>query len=178
MGCALEIGWVNKERGAVSFTWLILLTILFALSESLSHAPFLILYFSHATYTSPPAPILLSHLHSLPLYLLSLCPLFCPFASLSRRIHLICGHYFQSQKCPSAAYWRALSHSVFSALSVLIPSCGISRFIFLLVRIIAPAWYEILHWLHRFKPQSVALFSWSWFINKQTCTQATMFTNS
>lgn len=72
MGCALEIGWVNKERGAVSFTWLILLTILFALSQSLSHAPFLILYFYRAT---PPNITPLSHLHSLPLYLLSLPPL-------------------------------------------------------------------------------------------------------
>lgn len=57
MGCALEIGRVNKERGIVSFTWLIPLTSLFALSHSLSHAPCLILYFSHATYTSPSPPV-------------------------------------------------------------------------------------------------------------------------
>lgn len=39
MGCALEIGWVNKERGIVSFTWLTPLTSPFALACSLSHNP-------------------------------------------------------------------------------------------------------------------------------------------
>lgn len=175
MGCDLEIGRVNKEWGVVSFTWLILLTIQLALS----HAPFLILYFSHATYTTPLSPV------SFPLSSILLVFSAPSSAFLSQPSHHICAHGFQRlqlhsgcQKCPSPADWRALSHSVFSVLLVLIPSRGISRWIFLLVCIIAQAWYEILHWLHRFKTQSVALCPRSRIINKPTYTLAVMFTNS
>lgn len=151
MGCALEIGRVNKERGIVSFTWLIPLTSPFALSHSLSHAPCLILYFSHATYTSPSPPFLLALLHSLPLYLLSL-PLFCSFASLSRHT-LVSSVPFIPQRlqplsgchnCPSPADWRGFFYTVLSP-PVLVASCGTSsQFSYLFVNCLSMTWNTAL----------------------------------
>lgn len=179
MGCALEIGWVNKERRIVSFTWLILLTSLFVLS--LSHAPSLILYFSHAKLhpSTPITPHRVLHLQSLPLYLLSLPPLL----PLSRHtiVSSVPPHTssFFFRETTAAQHFLEVSVScrlkspVYAhVFFVLVPNCGMSRWIFLLVHIIAPAWYEMLHWLRHFKPQSAALFSWFCIIIKQTCKHA------
>lgn len=190
MGCALEIGWVNKERGVVSFTWLILVTILFALFQSLSHAPFpfLISYFSHAHPTSlhPPTPPLSFALSST-----LLAPSTPSSATFPLQIRLICVPTI-FRGCSRTAVARSVCllepqvlspwHSAFSTPPshppfVLTPSCGISRWISLLVRIIASAWCETPHWLRGFKPQSEALFSRCRIINRQTSTRAKMFTN-
>lgn len=117
----------------------------------------------------PPPPL---YLH----FTCSLWPLFCPFASLSRPVPVSSvPSFFPAQRLSGASVSCRLKSSFSLCVlspSVLVPSCGKSRWIFLLVHIIAPAWYEIVHWLHRFKPQSVALFSWFCMINKQTRTTA------
>lgn len=154
LGCALEIGWVNKEPGIVSFTWLILQTSLFALSQSLSHAPTLILYFSHATYTTPLPPFAPCLNCALSYFTCSLCPLSCPFQSLSRRCTLISSappfFFFLSRDHSRTAIVRSVCLlqteglfplSVFSQPpSVLFCRAAVrAREFFALVRVIAPS---------------------------------------
>lgn len=174
MGCALEIGWVNKERGIVSFTWLILLTSLFAPSVTLSRP------FAHSLFLSCHLPTLFSprlictlfrfapslHLPPLPLFLcparVSSVPFFEMFfffhKDLSRTAVVKSVHLLQSEEplFPPSASFCACAKLWHEQVNV---------FFLSLVHIIGPAWYEMLHWLHRFKPQSAVLFSWFCMIN-------------
>ena len=134
MGRALEIGRVNKERGIVSFTWLIPLTSLFALLHSLSHAPCLILYFSHATYTSPFPSFLLPPLLSLP-PLLPFCSSFSP-NSLSHGCPSFFEDYSRTLLCRMVHPQKTQEvffHSVFSA-----PVCAYAKL-----------WYKQVNFLIR-----------------------------
>lgn len=135
--------------------------------------------------THPP-PLLFSCLFCTLLHFTcSLLPLYCPLfliptALLSHLCPLFfsndCNPHSGCQKCPSpagssAAFFLALcSHTTYE----LKPSCVISRWISLLVALIASAWYEIRHWLHRFEPQSTALLSWipACNISHRMCTNA------
>lgn len=150
----------------------------------MSHAPSLIRYFSHVTHTSPTPPLLLPLLHSPPLYLLSLAPLL-PFVSHSHCTLVSSMPFIFFQRLQSSQWLSEVSISCrlkccfFLALCShttyeLKPSCVISRWISLLVALIASAWYEIRYWLHRFEPQSTALLSWipACNISHRMCTNA------
>lgn len=90
-----------------------------------------------------------SPLHSCLIYALYFFPTTAILTVVVRSVHLL-----QAQVL---LFFLALcSHTTYE----LKPSCVISRWISLLVALIASAWYEIRHWLHRFEPQSTALLSW------------------
>lgn len=140
MGCALEIGWVNKERGAVSFTWLSLLTVLFALSQSLLSSFFISIvppsppqHYSPVSFALSSTLLALSAPSSAPLplflaaFVSSVPTIFrdCSRTVVGRSVHLL--------------LTEGLFFTVFWALYEFMPSCGISRWIFLLVCVIAPS---------------------------------------
>lgn len=133
MGSALEIGWVNKERVAVSRLDWFLLTVLFALSLSLLLFPLPHPWHPHDPQPrfppvsfAPPSPLLtaFSTPPSAPA-----CPLF-------------------SDCC------TVLIFSPFPQLCLCIcQNCGISRWISLLICVITPVGCEIVHWLRCCKNQ-------------------------